>query len=174
MAARTERTFYHYQLLRKIHFNRFILGIYLALAVIGVAAAVWSSSIMGLIYAFLAWTIVIWIHYVIARSIFIMDRYTYKKRWGFQMKLPWIGFLPLPQQYISDRYMRKVNLHTLLIGFVIILILTPWLPISFSLQFVFWHIWLLIPRLYVLIAVLSIPDDKLLKIQPQQCLIYKA
>lgn len=174
MPASAERTYYQYQLLKKINFNRFTLILYVAFAVFGVGAALWSSSIAGILYAFLAWSIMIWIHYVIARSLFIMDRYTYKKRWGFQFKLPWIGFLPLPQQYISDRYMRKINLHTLIIGLIIILILMPWLPIGFSLQFIFWHIWLLIPRLYVTIAVLSIPEDKLLKIQPHQCLIYKA
>ncbi|MCG7410804.1 hypothetical protein MH117_25750 [Paenibacillus sp. ACRRX] len=174
MQARQERTFYNYQLLRKYRFSKVVNYSYMFLGLLAAGAACWADGILGIAYSFLAWSTLIWIHYVISRSLFVIDRYTYRKRWGFQWKPPWIGFLPLEQQFIGFRYWSKILLSTLLIGIVIIGALSPWLPLGFTLQFLFWHLWIIGPRLFTTIAAMSVSEDKLIKLETNLFLIYKA
>lgn len=174
MPSPTDRTYYQYQLLRKVRFTPIIKWLYAVLGFIACAAAIWTDSLSGLLYVVLAWVVLYWLHYVIARSIFLMDRYTYRKRWGFQWRLPWIGFLPLEHQYVGFRYWRKILLLQLAISFIIIALLIPWVPIGLTLQLLFWQLWLMGPRVYAMVSALFIKDDKLIKFESQEFMIYKA
>ncbi|MCR8846673.1 hypothetical protein NQ117_23600 [Paenibacillus sp. SC116] len=169
-----ERTFYHYKLLRKIKYGPWVNRVYILLGFAAWMAALWAEGFIGLIYGGLAWLILFWIHYVIPRSLFVIDRYHYRKRWGFQFRLPWIGFLPYEKQFVGFHYWMKVLLYITLIGSLIIGVMSIWLPIGFTLQFLFWHIWFLGPRWFATIVALSISDDKLIKLGVQEFSIYKA
>ena len=174
MSPNSDRTYYQYQLLRKVKFTPVLISIYLLLGAVAIGAAIWADGMKGLLYTLLVWGILLWLHYVIARTIFLMERYSYRKRWGFQWKLPWIGFLPYEQQYIGYRYWRKTNLLILFITFIVIVLLLPFVPILLTLQFLFWHLWLFGPRLYSMVAAVTISQDKFVKVGLREFLIYKA
>jgi len=174
MASMSERTYYQYQLLRKIRFTPLYNAIYLFLGIVSLGAAIWSDGISGVLYVLLAWGLLLWLHYVSSRTIFLMDQYTYRKRWGFRSKLPWIGFLPLDQQYVGYRYWKRINLLIFHITFLIIIVLIPFVPIGLALQFIFWHIWISGPRLYSMITAAMIREEKLIKLDNSEFLIYKA
>lgn len=174
MPANSDRTYYQYKLLRKVRFPPLINTLYLLLGFAAVLAALWADDTNGIVYTLLACGIIIWLHYVTVRSTFLIDQYAYRKRWGFQWRLPWVGFFPLNQQYVGYRYWRKICLLTFIITFIIIVVLTPFVPIGLALQLLFWHIWFSAPRIYSIIAALSISEDKLIKLGTREFLIYKA
>lgn len=174
MSSLTDKTYYQYQLLRKVKFTPLIKWLYTILGLIACAASIWTNSLSGLLYTALAVTVPVWLHYVIARSTFVINQYTYRKRWGFRWKLPWIGYLPLDHQYVGFYYWRKILLLQLAISFIIIALLIPWIPFGMSLQLLFWQIWLMGPRLYALVSASFITEDKLIKFEAQEFLIYKA
>lgn len=169
-----ERTFYNYQLLKKVRLMKPFTIPYVTLSLLCIAAALYQNGLLGIAYLAASWVLIAWLHYVIGRSIFIVDRYTYKGRWAWRWRMPWIGYLPLPQQFISLRYITKIMLHTTSITFLVILILSPWLPLELTLLHVFWHIWLLSPRWYCLLTLRVADPSGLVKVNEVDFCLYKA
>lgn len=169
-----ERTFYNYQLLKKVRLTKPFNVPYATLSLLCIAAALYQNGLIGIAYIAASWILIAWLHYVIGRSIFIVDRYTYKGRWGWRWRMPWIGYLPLPQQFISLRYITKIMLHTTSITFLVILILCPWLPLELTLLHVFWHIWLISPRWYCILTLRAADSSGLVKVNEVDFCLYKA
>lgn len=170
----SERTFYNYQLLKRIRFHRVFMYMYLLFGAAALAASIGMSGLWGVAYIGASWVVIVWIHYVIARSIFVMDRYTFKKRWIWRFNLPWIGFLPQEQQFISLRYWRKILWHTTLISLLVLVMIMPWLPLGLTLQLFFWHLWMMAPRLYATFVAQSASKDGLIKLPAGEMSVYKA
>lgn len=169
-----ERTFYHYQLLKRVRLAKPFIIAFSTLAALCIAVALYQHSLLGIGHVAASCVLIAWLHYVIGRSIFIVDRYTYKGRWAWRWRMPWIGYLPLPQQFISLRYLTKIMLHTTSITFLVILILCPWLPLELTLLNVFWHLWLLSPRWYCLLTMRTVDSSGLVKVNEMDICLYKA
>ncbi|UHA75358.1 hypothetical protein [Paenibacillus sp. 481] len=170
----TERTFYNYQLLRKVRFSSPIKYFYYGLGLSSIMAATIMDGLTGVIYALIAWMIIQWLLYVVARSIFVIDRYTYKGRWGWRFTYPWVGFHPLEQHFVGLRYWTKILFYSVSIVSVIIVILSIWMPLGLVLQFAFWMIWIITPRLFPTLYILPSTRDGLVKLNHKDFSLYKA
>lgn len=167
----TSATFYQYKLIKKVSLTKKKSMLYLILPCLAVIAEMILISWTSIFYFILAAPIVLWIQYVISRSTLLIAGFHYRKRWAFSMKLPWLGYMP--NQHISYPLFLKVNFHTLWIGFCIFAVLIFWSPLSFILGLLFWHLWFLLPRLYVFVSLSRQQKDGMIKLNPQDISYYK-
>ncbi|MCM3043048.1 hypothetical protein M3201_25655 [Paenibacillus motobuensis] len=126
----------------------------------------WTSIFTFLLALF----IVLWIQFVITRSVLVIISHSYKKRWHFKMRLPWIGYLP--EQFVSYSTFRCTQHYATWIGSCIIAILIPWSPVSFIMALLFWHFWFMAPRLIILLRFRKQPRDGIIKLTPLEASYY--
>ncbi|UOK63765.1 hypothetical protein MT997_03260 [Paenibacillus sp. OVF10] len=162
-------TFYQYRLLKKGYRPQCHLQLSVSA---GHHALIQSTCILldwPLLFV-LAGPITIWIHYVIARTILLLVRTSYAKRWRWNMRMPWLGYIP--DQHFSFRMFVRVHLNMSWIGLCIITVCLIWSPLSFTLSLIFWHLWLLGPRLYVVMVLSRERKDGLIKLNEQDVSYY--
>lgn len=165
-----QATFYQYRLLKKVTLSKPVLGIYLALPCLAVATEMIILSWDSFLFFLLAFALVLWIHFVIGRSVLFILGSVYAKRWHFVLKTPWLGYMP--EQHVSSRMFKKVQLHTTWIGFCLFGVMAFWSPTSFMLSALFWHIWLLLPRYYAILRFMGQHKDGMLKFNDQDISYY--
>lgn len=163
-------TFYHYRLLKKIVLPRPLLRSFLTLPFIWLAAEMVFISWTSVFFFLIAIPVVLWIHFVISRSVLMIISHSNRKRWRFTKRIPWVGYLP--DQFVSYSTFRKVHLHAAWIGLVIIAVLIPWSPASFIISLVLWHLWFLTPRLYILAGLRDQPKHGMLKFTEHETSYY--
>ncbi|AOZ92843.1 hypothetical protein [Paenibacillus crassostreae] len=164
-------TFYQYKLIKKVpHPKRMNIVYWAVPCIVGIlmmTLITWSS----IFYFLLASPVVLWIHYVISRSVLLVAGSNYHKRWSFSIKSPWIGYMP--NQYISYSLFRKVTSFAMWISLCVFLILLFWSPLSFITGLIFWHLWFLLPRLYTFMSLSGQRKDGMIKINPDDISYYK-
>lgn len=166
----TNATFYHYRLLKKLVIPKTLIYSLLTLPLIWLAAEIVLFTWTSIFFFLLAIPIALWIQYVIARSVLVLQHNTYRKRWRFTRRLPWIGYMP--DQYVSYSVYRRVQIHTSWIGLVIIGIMIPWSPMSFVFSLFFWHAWSIAPRLYPLFGFNNQPKEGMIKFNEEDISYY--
>lgn len=166
-----QATFYQYRLLKKISLSKLLLNVYLILPCAAVASEMLILSWYSFLYFLLAFAFILWIHFVIGRSVLFFLGSTYQKKWKFTLKTPWLGYMP--EQYVSSRVFTKVQIHTTWICFCLIGIMAFWSPLSFMISLLFWHLWLLVPRYFTLIRFTDQPKNGMLKFSDQDISYYK-
>jgi len=167
----SQATFYHYTLLKKKVLPKSLIYSLSILPVIWLAAETIFISWTSIFFFLLALPVILWIQYVISRSVLMIVSHSYRKRWRFSRHMPWIGYSP--DQYVSYPDYRRVHLHSAWIGCCIIVILIPWSPVSFVLSLVFWHLWLMIPRSIVLATLRGQRKDGMIKITGLEIAYYR-
>lgn len=163
-------TFYNYKLLRRIAIPKALIGGLSTLPFIWLLAEIVFISWTSIFTFLLALFIVLWIQFVITRSVLIIISHSYKKRWHFKMRLPWIGYLP--EQFVSYSTFRRTQHYATWIGSCVIAILIPWSPVSFIMALLFWHFWFMAPRLIILLRFRKQPRDGIIKLTPQDASYY--
>lgn len=162
-------TYYQYRLLRKIYVSRPVIWSYVSLACIMFFASLLSFTWFGILCYFLAFITMVWAHYVISRSVLRLSKRNLKQ-WKYTRKLPWIGLMP--EQHVSYRFFSKIHLHIAWISLVLIFVFIVTGPIAFSINLLFWHLWLLLPRLYCMGWLLRERKDGLIKITNEDISYY--
>jgi len=169
-AESVSKTFYNYKLLKRITIPKALIGGLSTLPFIWLLAEIILYSWTSIFTFLLALFIVLWIQFVITRSVLIIISHSYKKRWHFKTRMPWIGYLP--EQFVSYSTFRRVQHFTTWIGTCIIAILIPWSPVSFIMALLFWHFWLMAPRLIILLRFRRQPRNGIIKLTPQEASYY--
>ncbi|SEU31675.1 hypothetical protein [Paenibacillus sp. NFR01] len=154
-------TFYQYTLIRKINLSAVLLRVYMLLPLLIVVLETIFLSWWSVFYMLLAAPVMLWIQYVISRSLLLITGHPIAKRWSISLHLPWLGYMP--DQYIGYRLFRKVQLHNLWIGLCIAAMFIVWAPPAFTASLVASHIWLLLLRLYMMFSVARGEKDGVLK-----------
>lgn len=157
-------TFYQYTLLHKIGISPIQIRLYLFLPILCIALETWLLSYNSAFFFLLSLPVMMWIQYVVSRSVLLIAGYPVTKRWRFSPKPPWIGYMP--DQYISYRLFRKVQLHCFWIGLCAAAMFIVWSPPSFTVSMAFSHLWLLLPRLYTLLRLARYKREGMLKFSP--------
>jgi hypothetical protein len=163
-------TFYQYKLIKKINLTPLKLRIYLALPLLFIVLETVFLSWWSIVYVIIAAPVVLWIQYVISRSVLLITGHPIVKRWKISLRLPWLGFMP--EQYISYGIFRKVQLHTFWIGLCITALFVVWSPPAFTSSMVICHLWLLLPRLYTLMKLKREEKNGMLKFNPADASYY--
>lgn len=163
-------TFYQYKLIKKINLSAQLLPIYILLPLVVVIFQTIFLSLWSILYLIIAAPVVFWIQYVISRSVLLITGHTISKRWSVSFKLPWLGFMP--DQHISYRIFRKVQLHNFYIGLCIAVLFIFWSPPAFTVSLITCHLWFLLPHLYTLFRLSGQNQEGMLKFNPSDVSYY--
>ncbi|MNW32749.1 hypothetical protein D3C74_96950 [compost metagenome] len=166
----TKATYYHYQLIKKINIHRQMLWSYYSLPIIMLAfllVLTWTSLFLFL----LALPVMMWIHFVVSSLVLYVSGNSSRKRWKYSWKFPWQGYMP--EQYIKYVLFNRMQFHMLWAGFFITAVFLFWSPPVFTISLIFWHLWLLMPRLYTLIQLRRERKDGMLKFNPGDVSYYQ-
>ena len=124
------------------------MRLYVTLPLVVVVLETIFISPWSLFFMIVAAPVIFWIQYVISRSVLLISGHPIQKKWGLSFRLPWLGYMP--DQYISFRIFRKVQLHNFWIGLCIAALFILWSPSAFTVSLIACHLWILLPRLYTL------------------------
>lgn len=163
-------TFYQYKLIKKINLSAPLQNIYIVLPLLAMVLETVFLSWWSIFYLIIAAPVVFWVQYVISRSVLLISGHPISKRWSISFKLPWLGFMP--EQYISYRIFRKVQLHNFYIGLCIAALFIFWSPPAFTVSLITCHLWLLLPRLYTLFKIKPHDKEGMLKFNPTDASYY--
>lgn len=167
----TKATYYHYKLIKKVNIHRPLLWCYLSLPIIMLvflmAALHWTSFFL---FA-LALPVMMWVHFVITRSFLVIKGSPFLKRWSYNWKLPWQGYMP--EQYVGYPTFSAIQFHVMWIGFCFTIVFLFFSPPSFTLSLLFWHIWLAAPRLWALYLLKRERKDGMIKFNKQDVSYYQ-
>lgn len=163
-------TYYQYKLITKINITRGLLRVYITIPMVCLVFETVFLSWWSLFYMLVAAPVIIWIQYVISRSVLVITGHPIAKRWKISFKLPWAGYMP--DQHISYRIFRKVLLHNLWIGLCIAALFIVWFPPAFTASLIICHLWLLLPRLYTLLRLRRENKEGMLKFNPADASYY--
>jgi hypothetical protein len=166
----TNATFYQYRLLQRSAFPKPLTWAILILPLLYLAVEIMVWGPFSILSFIVAAPISLWVQFVICRSVIIIISHAYRTRWHFSWGIPWIGYMP--NQYIAYSIFKKTHLHYTWIGLAIIAVLFPWLPESLTFSLCFWHLWLLIPRLFAFLALFRQRKDGMLKFSDQEFSYY--
>lgn len=165
-----QATFYHYRLIKKIQFSKSLLILYLCLPWLAAAAGTFWVSPYFLLYLLIAFPLILWIQYVVGHTVLILLGTSYRKRWRFRLRLPWLGYIP--DQHVSRRVFNLVQFYTCWVGIVLSGIMVFWSPLPFAITLLFWHLWLLLPRGYTMLRLSGQRKDGMLKMNEQDISYY--
>ncbi|MCL6605981.1 MAG: hypothetical protein K6T94_24205 [Paenibacillus sp.] len=163
-------TFYQYKLIQKINVSTRVLQIYITLPLVFIVLGTIFLSWLSLLYFIIAAPVVLWIQYVISRSVLLITGNQITKKWKPSFKLPWIGYMP--DQYISYSLFKRVQMHNFWIGLCISALFIVWAPPAFTASLVLAHLWLLLPRLYTLFRLNLGHEQGMLKFSPSDASYY--
>ncbi|WP_310551918.1 hypothetical protein [Paenibacillus glufosinatiresistens] len=163
-------TYYHYKLIKKMTVPRPALLVFQWAPLLFAVAETFTLSVFSVVYCMIALPVVLWIHYVIARSVLLIAGYPVRKRWRFTLNLPWVGYMP--EQYAPYRLFRAAQLHTFWIGFAVTAMFIVWTPPAFTVSLALIHLWILGPRFYILLRFGWRRQDDMLKFGPAEAACY--
>ncbi|MBY0014228.1 hypothetical protein [Paenibacillus typhae] len=163
-------TFYQYKLIKKINLTNTKLRIYYLLPLVFLVLESIFISWWSFLYMLIAAPVILWIQYVISRSVLLITGHPIAKRWKISLRLPWLGYMP--EQYISYSIFRKVQLHNFWIGLCVAALFIVWVPAAFTASLAVCHLWLLLPRLYVLFMLRDNEKSGMLKFSPADASYY--
>lgn len=167
----TKATYYHYKLIKKVNIHRPLVRSYLALPVIIVICLMivlhWTIFFLFV----LALPVMMWIHFVTIRSFLILKKTPFLKRWTYNWNMPWQGFMP--EQYVSYPTFSITQFYVIWIGLCFTTIFFFFSPPSFTFSLLFWHIWLVAPRLWVLYWLKRECKDGMIKFTKQDVAYYE-
>ncbi|GIP24861.1 hypothetical protein [Paenibacillus sp. J22TS3] len=166
----SQATFYQYKLLKKVIFPRPFVVTFLLLPLFCVLTTIIAIHWTSVFSFVLAFPVILWFQLAISRAVLIIVIHSHRKRWEISYKLPWIGYVP--DQHVSYRTFLKVQLHTTWIGLCLIAILFPWSPLSFAVNMIFWHVWIMLPRYYGFLLLWRQPKGGMVKLNEQDISYY--
>lgn len=163
-------TIYQYQLIRKFYIPRPLLLIYWLVPLPVLAVGVVLFSWLAFVYMAVAFLFVLWIHFVVSNSVLLIRGSVYRKKWRLRFSGVWVGYLP--DQHTGFSVLHQVLLQSLWIGFVFIGVMVAWIPLPLTAALLFWHLWLMAPRLSVLIGMRGQRRDVMIKLNEQDISYY--
>ena len=141
-------TFYHYKLIRKVVFRPESKYSYMTTALVGTAAITIVYGLVGTAFAVASLAIMLLVHAIVLRLTLRRVDEPSEKRWAFRRDWPWIGPLPVMDSGLS--LFRRLHFHLFVVGCCVSALWYPWSDSSLIVSLLYWHIWLLTPRLRLL------------------------
>jgi hypothetical protein len=162
-------TVYRYRLLRKISPRREIGYSHAAAGLLCPVALTALQGWKSLPVAVLALPIMAALHLLVLRLTLRRVETVAFKRWTFRADWPGLG--PYPATDSSLRLFRRVHAHLSLVGLCFAALFYPWSS-SLFVALVFWHLWLLAPRLWLLVLLRRENPDIVLRFDRGELWLY--
>jgi hypothetical protein len=166
-SAARDTTFYHYTLIRKVALRPEGKYSYMAAALLVVSALYLIYGRLGLIYTLI---LVLLVHALVLRlTLRRVDKQS-EKRWTFRRDWPWIGPLPIMDTQLS--LFRRLHFHLFLLGSCVIGMFYPWAHSSLVIAMLYWHLWLLTPRIRLLLTLRRERGDGVIRLESKEVSYY--
>ena len=165
-----EPTIYHYKLVRKLNLRTERKYSYFASGLVAIAAMGLLYDWIGAVYSALSLLLMLAIHTgVLWLTLRRVDEPS-MKRWTFRRDWPWIGPLPIRDTTLS--LFRRLHFHLFLVGCCAAVLLYPWAHPSVVVSLLYWHVWLLAPRVSLLWAMRRELGDGVLRLDSREVFYY--
>jgi hypothetical protein len=165
-----DTTFYHYKLIRKVALRPERKYSYILTAFLVITALYFIYGLIGLIYTFVAIILILLVHALVLRLTLRRVDGMSKKRWTFRRDWPWIGPLPIMDTQLS--LFRRLHFHLFLIGCCIAGLFYPWAHSSLVISMLYWHLWLLTPRIRLLLTLRRERGDGVIRLESKEVSYY--
>jgi len=168
--SKKEATFYHYTLIRKISLRPESKYSYMSTALLLFTVLYLIDGWRGFGFAVGGIAIMLLVHALVLRiTLRRVDKLS-EKRWTFRRDWPWIG--PLPIMDTTLRLFRRLHSHLFLVGCCVAGLLYPWTPSSLVISMIYWHVWLLTPRVRLLVSLRKERRDGIVRLDSKEVAYY--
>ncbi|QJD85801.1 transposase [Cohnella herbarum] len=165
-----EATFYNYKLIRKIALRPESKYSYMSTALLVLTALYFIYGWIGLVYSAVGVILMLIVHAIVLRiTIRRVDELS-EKKWTFRRDWPWIGPLPIMDTQLN--LFRRLHFHLILVGSCVAGIFYPWAHSSLVIAMVYWHFWLLTPRLRLLVSLWRESGDGVVRLESKEVSYY--
>jgi hypothetical protein len=162
-----ETTIYNYKLMHRVqhtpYLKVFYLGLILLLIIIDLSKGVWWLFILGD-------ALLLGLHLLVVSVYFYFTVGGFMRGWSLQWGLFWNGFLP--DGHASVRLVQKVQLQLFCSVLLLLGVLYPWINTIHWLNLVLFHLWLMLPRLLILVLFRSYHKNGLVRISRKDTSCY--
>ncbi|TVX95762.1 transposase [Cohnella terricola] len=128
------------------------------------------SGWLGLIYSTIGLALMLAVHALVLRITLRRVDELSEKRWAFRRDWPWIGPLPIMDTQLS--LFRRLHFHLFLVGCCFAGLFYPWAHSSLVISLVYWHFWLLTPRVNLLMALRRERGDGIVRLESKEVSFY--
>lgn len=164
-------TIYQYKLLRRIPIHKHHVMAYAALMLIAVLLFILiEQSFMQVISMMLSYILMHFIYTCITLLDLAVRDKQQLHNWKWSMQFPWLGWLPVHVIPLQSFILVHVNLS--IIGLALIIGLLPWITPLFFVQLLFLHVWILLPRLLIMLQ--PLPRNCLIKLERVRISLYQS
>jgi hypothetical protein len=163
----SETTIYNYRLLKRIPHSLYMMFFYIALIlllqVVDISKGLWWLFIVSFPIILLMQSIIVWVYFyfTVGRAM---------RGWSFHWGLFWNGILP--DGHASIRLIQKVQFHLCWVGVLVLAGLSPWVHNMFWVNLLLIHLWLMLPRLIILLLFRPFRKSGLIRISLNETSCY--
>ncbi|MFC5452677.1 hypothetical protein [Paenibacillus aestuarii] len=154
-----DSTIYSYTLLKRIHHTIYKIVIYMIFLVL---VLLYQVKYMDWIPVVCSYPVLIIAHFLLVRIYFQFTVGRAMRGWAFKWGVFWCGILP--EGNASIKLVSKVQLQLFWIGFTSLLLLYPWIPGTWFRCLIVFHLWMMMPRLWMLFRFRPYRKNGLIKI----------
>ncbi len=170
LQSKREATFYNYTLVRKIALRPESKYSYMSTALLLVTVLYFIDGWYGLIYSIIGAVLMLLVHALVLRITLRRVDELSEKKWTFRRDWPWIGPLPIMDTQLA--LFRRLHFHLFLVGCCVSGLFYPWAPSSLVISLVYWHIWLLTPRVRLLLTLRRERRDGIVRLEAKEVSFY--
>lgn len=163
-------TIYQYQLIKRKVVRPELVQSHILTAAILLGFQLLMYGMNGLFSWLFGFAVIQLIHLIILLLTFIRVEEAADRRWVWGITPPWFGFKPAND--IMLMLFRRVHRHLFWIGLCAACLLYPWVSQSLIISVVFWHLWLIVPRLILSFSFRKEQKDGVLRLQKYEASYY--
>jgi hypothetical protein len=165
-----DATFYNYTLIRKVALRPESKYSYMATALLVISVLYLIYGWGGLLYTAIAIVLTLLVHALVLRITLRRVDELSEKRWTFRKDWPWIGPLPILDTQLS--LFRRLHFHLFLVGCCVAGLFYPWAHSSLVISMVYWHFWLLTPRIRLILTLRREHGDGVIRLESREVSYY--
>ncbi|MUT67737.1 transposase [Paenibacillus sp. NEAU-GSW1] len=164
-------TIYQYKLIKRKLIRPELVSSHLLTAAILLGFQMLIYGMTGLFSWLFGFAVIQVIHLIILLLTFIRVDEAADRKWVWGITPPWFGFKPAND--IRMHLFRKVHRHLFWIGLCASCVLYPWVHESLMISIIFWHFWLITPRLLLSFTFRKEEKEGVLRLQKFEASYYQ-
>ncbi|TXK78212.1 hypothetical protein [Paenibacillus sp. N3.4] len=162
-----QSTIYSYTLVKRMYHSLYKIIIYFILLL---AMLTYKFDPGNWISFILSYPLLLIFHSLLIRIYFQFTIGMAMRGWSYRWGIFWSGYLP--DGNASIRLVTIIQLHLFWIGLAIIVLLYPWIPTPWLIHLTIFHLWMLMPRLWMLFRFRPYRKSGLIKITSKDTSCY--
>lgn len=162
-----ESTIYSYRLVKKIS-HHYLIEMFLGLLFL--LMLLWNLTQNRALPYIICYPAVFVLHNVITMCYRTFAMRESRVIWSYKFGIYWCGLLP--EGFTPLNKLIKVQTHIFWVGLFTITAIVPWLGTAQVLNLLFIHIWMLAPRLSILLRTKQYNQEGMIKISPRDTSCY--